>query len=473
MGSSVGALEAQFNFLICKHVQQQGISVAILGLITFVVLVAIAAKKETFQVGIASIFAAIIFGAFASNLSIDDVLAHYPVRLFWTLVAVTLLFSMAEINGTLSLMTKRVVWLCRLNIGLAPIVIFFMTSILSAAGVGNIAATALMAPVGMVLANTLKMNGFLMSLVIVGGANATSLSPFSISGVLLADLIKKAIPGLSSGAIDSLGVALFCFTFLFVAVAHGIGFLICGGFEWYRGRVHQILSTDIAVVSKPLNISQKVCLAAIIAFILAVVLGKIPLVAQVVSERWLVEGAPTMTIALGLVALLMLTGQIKTEEAIAKIPWSTIVLVTGVVTYIAILEESGAVALASELLQMSPKIGDRVPSVALASASLSSISSSSGVVLPLLVPIVAEIGDDTAHKLTLISVVSVSAHLVDCNPLSTLGALCLANAKAVKTAGHEGLFRSLLIWGFLMIPAAILGLSMISPLLTGYFANIR
>jgi ABC-type microcin C transport system permease subunit YejB len=48
----------------------------------------------------------------------------------------------------------------------------------------------------------------------------------------------------------------------------------------------------------------------------------------------------------------------------------------------------------------------------------------------------------------LISAINVGSHVVDVSPLSTLGALCIANA-----AEHEDrdiLFRNLFIWGLAM-----------------------
>ena len=81
---------------------------------------------------------------------------------------------------------------------------------------------------------------------------------------------------------------------------------------------------------------------------------------------------------------------------------------------------------------------------------ISAYSSSSGVVMPMFLPMVPglikELGGGDA--VSMISSINVGAHLVDTSPLSTLGALCIACA-----GEHEDkavLFRKLLIWGLSM-----------------------
>jgi hypothetical protein len=81
---------------------------------------------------------------------------------------------------------------------------------------------------------------------------------------------------------------------------------------------------------------------------------------------------------------------------------------------------------------------------------ISAYSSSSGVVMPMFLPmvpgIIKELGG--GDPVALISSINIGAHLVDTSPLSTLGALCIACA-----GDHEDkakLFRNLLIWGLSM-----------------------
>ena len=56
---------------------------------------------------------------------------------------------------------------------------------------------------------------------------------------------------------------------------------------------------------------------------------------------------------------------------------------------------------------------------------------------------------DADHAIRLASSINIGAHLVDTSPLSTLGALCIANA-AVDDKAKGVLFRNLLFWGLSM-----------------------
>jgi len=81
---------------------------------------------------------------------------------------------------------------------------------------------------------------------------------------------------------------------------------------------------------------------------------------------------------------------------------------------------------------------------------ISVYSSSSGVVLPAFMPtipgLIQKIGG--GNPMAIASSVNVGAHLVDASPLSTLGALCIANAAASED--RKALFNKLMIWGLSM-----------------------
>jgi di/tricarboxylate transporter len=441
--------------------------VAIAGLVVFVLLVVAAARNNEFHLGLAALFAALVFGVFASGLTPDQVIAKFPTRLFLTLVSVTLLFAIAETNGTLAIIAERATGLCNGRVRLLPPLIFIFTFLLSALGVGNIAATALMAPTAMALAKKIKLSAFLMTLVVVGGANAASLSPFSLTGILLGELTMKAVPTFSFQDTELYLIQIFFLTFVLVAFVHTIGFITCGGATWWRQNRLKYLEANKSIETHVMNRSQWATLCAIIAFACGIFMGNSTIFAELLGSKWHQLGSQLIAIALGLIVLLMLTRLVKIERAIEKIPWSTITLLTGVITYLGVLENAGAIAWATSLIQENPIFGAMVPTLAIGSSVLSSISSSSGVVLPLFIPMVPGLAIDTTSAMYLIATVAVSAHLVDCSPFSTLGALSLASAKKELVDGNERLFSALLLWGLVMIPVSVALLWALSPFALG------
>src|SRR5436190_16149268 len=79
------------------------------------------------NVGVVSLAFAWIVGVYMGGLPLNTVIGTFPVQLLLTLVGVTLLFGMANTNGTLGRIASRAVLLCRGNAGLIPIMFFFIS----------------------------------------------------------------------------------------------------------------------------------------------------------------------------------------------------------------------------------------------------------------------------------------------------------------------------------------------------------
>jgi di/tricarboxylate transporter len=151
-------------------------------------------------------------------------------------------------------------------------------------------------------------------------------------------------------------------------------------------------------------------------------------------------------------ALILIAVRAADEAAAVRaVPWSIILMVTGVAVLIAVLEANGGMDLFTSLLAAiaTPTTVNGV--VALVTGAISTYSSTSGVVLPAFLPTASNLvqqvggGDPLAVALS----INVGASLVDVSPLSTIGALCIA-AVGDPTQSRR-LFYQLLAWGFSMI----------------------
>ena len=101
-----------------------------------------------------------------TGMSANEVMNGFPTRLFLTLAGVTLLFSQAQANGTLDRIAYKAVHYCRGNVGVMPMMFFVLAFVLASVGPGNIASTALIAPMAMAVAG-------LDPAALAGGAPAT------------------------------------------------------------------------------------------------------------------------------------------------------------------------------------------------------------------------------------------------------------------------------------------------------------
>ena len=78
------------------------------------------------NVGVVSLALAWIVGVYLGGMPIAKVIGTFPIDLLLNLVGVTLLFGMANNNGTLGRIAARAVRACRGNAGVIPIMFFFI-----------------------------------------------------------------------------------------------------------------------------------------------------------------------------------------------------------------------------------------------------------------------------------------------------------------------------------------------------------
>ena len=137
-----------------------------------------------------------IIGVYIGGMRVNDVIAGFPTPLFLTLAGVTLLFSLAQCNGTLDKLAHHAVRACRGNRGVVPIMFFVLAATLASMGPGNIATAALLAPMAMTTAARFGIPPFLMAIMVGNGANAGALSPFAPTGIIVSGLMARiGMPG--------------------------------------------------------------------------------------------------------------------------------------------------------------------------------------------------------------------------------------------------------------------------------------
>jgi di/tricarboxylate transporter len=152
--------------------------------------------------------------------------------------------------------------------------------------------------------------------------------------------------------------------------------------------------------------------------------------------------------------VLSLTRAASEGAAFKAMPWNVIVMVTGVTVLVTLLEKTGGMDLFTTFLGTLATPATVTAVTAFFTGLVSIYSSTTGVVLPALVPVAPRLveqigGGDT---MAVISSMVVGGHLVDVSPLSTLGALCLAAAP--PGTDTRRLFNQLLAWGLTMTVVA-------------------
>jgi len=376
------------------------------------------------NVGVLSVAMAWIVGVYIGGVPVNTVMAGFPSQLFLTLAGVTLLFAMAQSNGTLSQLTHHAVGVCRGNAGIIPVMFFVLAAVISSMGPGNIATAALLIPIAMATATRAGIPLFLMAIMVGNGANAGALSPFAPTGIIVNNImLKNQMPGLEAQAyFYNLGAhALMAFS----------GYALFGGLKLFAA--HRQAAVVDPEASKAFNGRQWITLGVIAALLVSV----------------LVFGAHVGLAAFVAAVLLVAAGAADDGEAIKLMPWRVIVMVCGVTVLIALVEKFQGIDLMVSLVAKLSTTNTVTGVVALLTGLVSVYSSTSGVVLPAFLPLVPGLAAQLpgASAVGIAMSMNIGGHLVDVSPLSTIGALCIASAGAGDT---RKFFNQLLAWGLSM-----------------------
>ena len=390
------------------------------------------------NVGLIAVGLAWALGLYTGRTT-DVVLAGFPASLFVTLAGVTLLFSLAETNGTIELLANRLVHAARGSARVVPVLIFAIAGVISMLGPGAIASVALVAPLAMAIGNRTGLPPFLTALMVANGANAGNLSPLSAVGVI-------ANARMAAAGLGAHEWKVFAANFLAHVLVSIVPFMVLVPRRAAGGAAPP---PDPAV---RLTSSQRLTLAIVLLWVASVVALKAPI------------GLAAFAAA---AAIVVLRGA-EESPAIKRMPWPAILMVSGVTMLVAVVEKAGGMDLFTALLARVATPGTVNGMIAFVTGAISIYSSTSGVVLPTFLPLAPRLVEQVGggNPLAVALSINVGSSLVDVSPLSTLGALCVAAIADPDRA--RDLFRRLMLWGLAM---AVVG-ALLCQLFAGMFAAL-
>jgi len=419
-----------------------GVILAILSVCALALAVIVSCISRL-NVGVLAVALAWIVGVYFGGLPVATIMNGFPSQLFLTLTGVTLLFALAECNGTLGRITHHAVRLCRGNRGTIPVMFFVLGAVLSSMGPGNIATAALLAPLAMATAARTGIPLFLMAIMVGNGANSGALSPFAPTGIIVNGIMtRNGLPGLELQ------------TYLYNLLAHALvafaGYALFGGLKLFTsGRTPATGAAGADPIGDPAGSDRTpidrfdrrhwITLATIATLLLSVIVGKVNV---------------GMAAFAGAVVL-VLSKSADDGEAIKRMPWRVIVMVCGVTVLISLVEKAQGLDLLVSLVARTASANTVTGIVAFFTGIVSVYSSTSGVVLPAFLPMVPGLAAALpgASPIAIATSMNVGGHLVDVSPLSTIGALCLAGVSGDES---RALFNKLLAWGLSMAVVAAL-----------------
>lgn len=356
------------------------------------------------NMGLLGFIAAAGVGGLVLHQAPEEYLAGFPVDLFLTLVGLTYLFGFAQNNGVIEVIVHWCVKLVGGRTAVMPWIFFALTAVLIA--LGALFAVAIIAPLALTFARRNGINQFMTGLLVVHGALAGAFSPISVYGIFINDYLAKT-------GLTPTPVSLFFAPFLFNLVFALVVYLILRKRPGLRAEEDAALATSGTLNEANPRLSRNQ---------IPTLVGLIAMAVSVVVFGWDV-GLVTIAISIVLAVIDPAAG----KSAMSKVSWSVVVLITGVLTYIAVLEEAGTIEWVSAGISA---IGIPLLAALLLfymSGLISALASSLaiiGVVIALAVPFL-ESGD--VHVGGFVAALAIAATIVDISPFSTNGAMLLAN----------------------------------------------
>lgn len=403
-------------------------SLAVISLVALIIVIVVSCIS-TRNIGVMALGVALVIGHYLGGMKVDDILRGYPTSLFIMLAGTTFLFAIAQTNGTLEKVTKYVIKGIKGNVVLLPILLFFIALVIGAAGPGPTVTAALMAPTVMLLAKELEMSPLLLAIMAGNGGHAGGMSPIAIGGIITTGLTAKL-------GLTDVSVVIWLNNVLVHFATSIIAFFVFGGMKLLRGQSSAESSVLANLKVDPLTREQTITIVGLAAYITGVIGFK-------------------MDIGLGafLVGMILIFFKVADEDkAIKAMPLGAILMVTGVTVMITLMTKVGGIDLFAGLIATLSSTSTITLVTGFVSGLISAYASTTGVVIPTFVPmapiLLQKVGASADQLLPLISAIVSCGFVVDMSPLSTSGAIYLANAH--PSEDKSKLFKNMLIWGLAM-----------------------
>ncbi|HMN12509.1 MAG TPA: SLC13 family permease [Bellilinea sp.] len=403
----------------------------VISLIALIVAIVISIWRNV-NLGIIALGIAYVIGTLLGGQTVKDLVKGFPTDLFLILVGVTFFFGIAQTNGTLEKFTKLTIKSVRGNVALLPIVLFFVAFIISSVGAGQISSAALLALPVMALAVETKINPLLMAIVVGNGCMAGVMSPLCPTGLIAQKIMAEmGVPG-------DHRVSLWLHVAAAFFISSVLAYIFLGGLKLWKNRKAVTAESEALqnIKVEAFDSKQKATIVATLLLLVAVIFFK-----------WDIG-----FVGMILGAILLLFNVANEKEVFKAVPWSAIILVTGVTVLVKLMQNVGGMDLFAQIIGAVSTPFTATLVVGFVAALVSAYASTSGVILPAFLPMVplliANIGAPESMLIPLVYTVIVAGHLTDMSPLSTTGAIFVAGAPV--SVDRKPLYNGLLVYGLAM-----------------------
>jgi len=380
--------------------------------------------------------------ALTAHLTAEDVYEAFPGSIFVLLVGVSLLFGHLERSGALTWFVDRVYRLIGERTHLIPWAGFLIGAVLSSLGAFATAPITLLVPTIAHLSRRFPRSFLISELAVVIGANSAGLSPLNPAGAVIRKVADQHHISYQPWLIWALSLAMAAAVVLVLQI----------GLARFRGPAAgqnpQDIAADAQPYTRPLVIVDEdaarglrpayaiTAAASLLVFVLFVVFAK----------------TDVGLTAVALVIVLQLLFRPEEKKLLRSVPWPSVLLLCGLLTYLGALQSIGTMDTIQAGLESTGSQVLLVFLLAYMTAALCNIESSTLGVLGLVMPLVFSAFGENPALTWVLAAVAAPATLTVMNPIHVAGTLIISYT---DERDQQALFRRLL--------ALSLGITCVAP----------
>lgn len=444
-------------------------------IVSLVVFAGIIGVSIIFKVNVGIVaFPVAYLVAFIGGIGVTKLLSSFPADLVLLIIGVTLLFAHVQYSGAIDWMIRSIMRVIGPRRWPIPWIGFVLAAILGTVGGLPAAVVAIVIPIVAKIAKTHQINYFMMAVITNWAAIAAGMSPLSPAGALLVTLTRNMHLPYSPWALYGIVMAVNFIVSIIIFLAFG------GARVWRKKGTLELATTDIAIATteipaeadrgisndRPREDADQVATASatsghhtVTPYQIASLSALVALVVTVVGF-----GFDIGLTALGLAVILQIIFRPPEKEMLNRITWPVVLLLAGLLTYLAVLEQLGAVHSLEVILRGITPFSIALLALAYVTVLISNVDSSTVVVLGALVPVgLAIAGHSEMAVLAVLAMVATVTAIVSMSPVHIDGSLIIAN-----TPNDDGdqLYRKL-IYLTIGITIVMPGLMAIYPIVVG------
>jgi Na+/H+ antiporter NhaD/arsenite permease-like protein len=394
------------------------------------VLIFVIGTLRSINLGILALAATFMVGTLLTRESLAEMYRGFPVDLLILLVGVTYLFGIAANNGTVERLVAAAAARVRGRRALIPWIVFALAAAPTMAGALGSAAAAMLAPIALRLAQRCSLDRRMIGLMVLHGSACGNFSPLNALGAIV-------LQGAARSGLEVSAAAVFLANVGYNVVLGAAIFLWFGGLKLGREAGPQP-ELEVEASPKPVSSGRAAHVLTIVALLLVALLA-------------LAFGLNIGFVALIAAAALHMLFPQSSRGAEQRIPWDVVLLVCGIVTYVAALQRAGTVdAVGSGIVALDAPLLSALL-ICIVGAVTSAFASSAGILGVMILLAAPFMAQGAVNVTGLVIALAISATVVDSSPFSTAGALVVANAAEAERA-H--VYRGLLAWAAIMVVTA-------------------